>query len=100
MRRNAHELVAFHERFIEVLKTSLIPFGFALVLDGESPYSADVEAVDEAVKVIAEAFVKEARLSSSSLYGPSKLTPPGSFYRHQRSRSTRVSAQVTTRQQI
>ena len=77
MRRNAHELVAFHERFIEVLKTSLIPVGFASVLDGESPYSADLEAVDEAVRVIAEAFVKEARLSSSSLYGPSKLTPPG-----------------------
>ncbi|KAK7696168.1 hypothetical protein QCA50_000819 [Cerrena zonata] len=58
VRRNAEELVTFHERFIGILKSALEPLGFASLLDGDTSFSGDVDSIDEVVRVVAEAFVK------------------------------------------
>ncbi|CAL1700187.1 unnamed protein product [Somion occarium] len=66
VKRNIDDVVAFHERFVSLLKSAVDPFGFGHVLEGNMAFDVNMEGVDEAVKAVAEVFVNET--SSFEMY--------------------------------
>ncbi len=71
IRRNAEELVKFHEKFVERLKSAVEPLGFGSAFIGSpaAPSGANINAdsqravenVDLAVRLVAEAFAQQVR---------------------------------------
>lgn len=69
IRRNAEDLVKFHEKFVERLKSAVEPLGFGSAFIGSpaalsgANYNADsqraIENVDVAVRLVAEAFAQQ-----------------------------------------
>lgn len=78
IRRNADQLLQLHQRFLGILKEKLEPLGYGAAFSEPSAgkdedyvledVAEKLEAVDEAVEVVAEAFSDQVRRFATYIY--------------------------------